>query len=409
MKKVVRGVKQKVTKAAKRVSVARVTPLQGLVCAVLLLVVGIGIGANTSIWNTGLKYVGLKPNVPSLDLSSLETTYETLAANYDGTIDTAKLIDGANHGLVNAAGNAYTVYFNKDEVNEFNSELDGTFSGIGAELALQDSVVTVQSVLDGSPAKQAGLATGDKITAINGQSTRGFTIDKAVSQIRGTAGTTVKLTVVRGADSKDYTITRANLTDPSVKGEVKDGIGIMTISRFGDDTAKLANQVASSFKDAKVKGVVLDLRGNGGGLVDAAQSVASLWLDNKTIVSERHDGKTTQTLQSGTNPTLGGIPTVLLIDGGSASASEIVAGALHDNGAASLIGSKSFGKGSVQNIFNLPGDNELKVTVARWYTPKGVNIDKQGITPDTVVTPTDDQVNAGIDAAKNAAIAKLNQ
>lgn len=380
-----------------------------LITSVIVLVVGIGIGGSTNTWNSSLKLLGLKPDAQELDFSSLQNTYDQLAANFDGNVDAKKAIDGAKHGLVAAMGDPYTLYFNAEESKKFSDNLSGAFSGIGAALAIKDDILTVSSVLEGSPAKAAGVMSGDAIIAVDGNSTQGWSVEKAVTAIRGKAGTTVKITVARGDERPDYTITRADLTNPSVTSEVKDGIGVMTISRFGEDTSKLAEEAAVSFKSQNVKGIVLDLRGNGGGYVDAAQDISSLWLNDKVVVSERVNGATVNTLRSGTTPVLNGIPTIVLIDGGSASASEIVAGALHDNKVASLLGEKSFGKGSVQNVLNLEEGSQLKVTVARWFTPDGKNIDKTGITPDTIVAPTADQIKDGQDPAKEAAFAQLAQ
>lgn len=409
MKPFLNRVGRKISGTAQKVSPTRMSLWQALAYSIILLVIGVGIGANTGVWNKSLQILGFKPDVPTLDFSSLEQTYEQLAANYDGTVDAKKAIDGANHGLVSALGDPYTVYFNADEAKEFSSDLSGSFSGIGAALALKDNVVTVSSVLSGSPAQSSDVHAGDQIVTVDGKSTQGWSLDKAVSAIRGKAGTTVKLSIVRGDARQDINVTRADLTNPSVTSEVKDNIGILTISRFGDDTNKLARQAAASFTEQGVKGIILDLRGNGGGYVDAAQDIASLWLNNKVVVSERTSGATTQTLRSGTNPVLDGIPTIVLIDGGSASASEIVAGALRDNGAASLYGDKSFGKGSVQSVLGLSNGGELKVTIARWYTPSGKNIDKTGITPDTTITPTAEQIQAGEDPARDAALTKLGE
>lgn len=390
-----------------RLTNTRLTLGQAAIGAVVTLLVGVGIGATTGVWNAGLRTLGLAPNVPSIDLSSVEQTYEQLAANYDGKLDTGKLIDGANHGLVSAVGDPYTVYFNPQEAKDFSGELEGQYSGIGAVLGLKDSVVSVTGLLDGSPAKAAGLQAGDLITFVNGQSTQGWSIDKTATTIQGTAGTTVKLTIMRGDAVQDFSIVRAKITNPSVRSEVTNGIGIMTISRFDDGTEKLARDAANSFKTQGVKGVIVDLRGNPGGLVEAARGVASIWLDNKVVVSERTGGVTAQIERSDSDPILQGVPTIVLVDGGSASASEILSGALHDNKAATLYGQKTYGKGVVQNILDLPDGAELKVTIASWYTPDGKNISKQGITPDTVITPTDAQVQAGDDPVRDAALTKL--
>lgn len=378
-----------------------------LVGGLVLLVAGVGIGASTPLWNDGLRALGFKPNVPPLDLSSVENTYEQLAANYDGKLDASKLIDGANHGLVAAVGDPYTVYFNSQEAQGFDKQLNGQYSGIGAVLGMKDSVVEITGVLDGSPAKSAGLQNGDLILQVDGQSTQGWSIDKAATNIQGKAGTTVKLVIQRGDETKEFSIVRADITNPSVRSEVQNGVGILSISRFDDQTGQLARQAAESLKQQGVKGVIVDLRGNPGGRVDAAQAVAGIWLNDKVVVTERTKGITTGTLRSGSDPILEGVPTIVLVDGGSASASEILAGALHDNHAATLYGQKTFGKGIMQDILDLPDGNELKVTIASWYTPDGKNIGHQGITPDTVITPTPDQLQAGQDPAKDAALSKL--
>jgi carboxyl-terminal processing protease len=183
----------------------------------------------------------------------------------------------------------------------------------------------------------------------------------------------------------------------------------MTLSRFDESTTDQARQAARDFKDKGVKSVILDLRGNGGGLLNAAQDVAGLWLDDQVVVSERTNGKVTDELRSGSNPLLNGLPTVVLVNGSSASASEIVAGALQDYKAGILIGEKTFGKGSVQKLIDLADDSVLKVTVAKWYTPHGKNIHKQGINPDQKVELSADDANAGRDPQMDKALEYLRK
>ena len=223
--------------------------------------------------------------------------------------------------------------------------------------------------------------------------------------IRGEEGTTVKLTILRGNETKDYTITRAIINNPSVTSSVSNGLGTITISRFDTETGNLARIAAQDLKNQNVKSIILDLRNNPGGYVDAAQDVASLWLDNKVIVTERTDNVIKSTIKSGSNALLAGIPTIVLVNGNSASASEIVAGALQDYKAAKLVGETTFGKGSVQKLISLDNGAELKVTIARWYTPNGKNITNGGIKPDTVTNLTqdniDNSVDPQVDAAKN--------
>jgi carboxyl-terminal processing protease len=184
---------------------------------------------------------------------------------------------------------------------------------------------------------------------------------------------------------------------------VQDGVGVLSILRFDDQTGTLAKKAAEAFKRQNVKGVILDLRDNGGGYITAAQDVAGLWLKNKLVVSERTNGKTTDELTSGNDPILSGIPTVVLVNGNTASASEIVAGALQDYKVATLVGEKTFGKGTVQKMLDLGGGTRLKVTVARWYTPNGKNIDKAGITPNQTIKLTAGDVNSGKDPQMTAA------
>jgi carboxyl-terminal processing protease len=290
---------------------------------------------------------------------------------------------------------------------EFNDSLTGNIGGgIGAEIGMRNDKVTIIRVLNDNPAKSAGLMASDVILKINDESIEGWSVTKAVSQIRGEVDTTVKITVSRDGEPKDFTITRAIINNPSVDSSVTEGIGIITLSRFDEQTGRLARAAAENFKKENVKGIVLDLRDNGGGYVDAAQDVASLWLDNKTIVSERRGSRITDTVKSTGDPILAGIPTVVLVNGDSASASEIVAGALRDHTAAKVVGEQTFGKGSVQKLLNLDGGAQLKVTIAKWYTPSGLNITSKGITPDVKSSLTREDINAGrdpqMDAAKEA-------
>lgn len=340
-----------------------------------------------------------------LNFASLQEVYGQLRKDFDGNIDASKLIDGAKQGMVAAAGDPYTVYFTNDQANQFFGDLEGTFQGIGAELDKRNNQLVIVSTIDNSPARKAGLQPGDVIIKVNDQDTSSWSVDQAVAAIRGNKGTTVKLGIVRNNQAQDFSIVRDEITSPSVTySEDSNNIGYMRISRFDKgDTSTLTAKAAQEFKDKGVKGIVLDLRGNGGGYLSAAQDVASLWLNNKEVVQERRGDVVQQTLMSGTNPILAGIPTVVLVDGGSASASEIVAGALHDNGAAKLVGVKTFGKGSVQNIEQLPSGGDLKVTVAKWYTPAGKNINKEGIQPDVNVTISDDDIKNGRDPQKDKA------
>lgn len=353
---------------------------------------------------------GIKVHTGTLDLSSVQTTYQKLAANYDGELDTQKLVEGASRGLVEASGDPYTVYMDAQEAADFNNDLSGNIGGgIGAEIGLREEKPTIIRVLKDNPAEKAGLAAGDQIVAVNDQSAVGQTVDKVVGNVRGEAGTTVKISVLRSGVPKEFTVTRSVINNPSVDSKVENGIGTLTISRFDSQTGALARKAAQQFKDQGVKSVILDLRGNGGGYLGAAQDVAGLWLDEKVVVSERTGGKTTEELKTGKDALLAGIQTVVLVNGGTASASEIVAGALQDYGAAKLLGEKTFGKGSVQQVLDLGAGTVLKVTIAKWYTPKGNNINKEGIEPDQKVVLGQADASSGNDPQLQAALKLLGE
>lgn len=350
---------------------------------------------------------GVKASADTLDLALVQKTYQELKANYDGTLDTTKLIDGAARGMVAEAGDRYTIFMDKKESEDFQKQLSGEVSGVGCEIGVRAGQPTILRVLPDSPAEKGGLKAADTIVAVNGEAVEGLDAAGVAEKIRGEEGTSVKLSIRRGDETKEFTITRAKISDASVRYSIENGIGKMIISRFDTDTGDLARKAAIEFKNNNVKGVIVDLRDNGGGYLDAARDVAGIWLNNKVVVSEKTDGKTTDEVRTGMNAILEGVKTVVLVNGGSASASEIVAGALQDYNVATLVGEKTFGKGTVQKIIDLPDGRTLKVTIARWYTPKGKNITKEGIAPDVKVTMSTEDINAGrdpqLDAAKGVA------
>lgn len=352
--------------------------------------------------------VGMHVEAGTLDLSSVQTTYQSLKEKYDGKLDDQALIYGANRGLTAAAGDKYTVYMDPAEAKEFNNSLTGNIGGgIGAEIGVRSSQPTITRVLAEHPAAQAGVLAGDIIIAVNDQSTKDWDSDKTARTIRGETGTTVKLAVMRGKETKTFTITRQEIKDPSVRYEVRNGVGIMTISRFDEQTGALSRKAAEELTRQGVRGIIVDLRGDGGGYLEAAKSVASLWLNDKVVTEQRRNGVTIDRVVSDRDAPLSATKTIVLIDGGTASASEIVAGALHDYGKAKLVGEKSYGKGSVQEPLALDDGSLLKITVARWYTPKGVNVGDKGIQPDTEIKRSYDDINAGRDPQLDAALAAV--
>lgn len=355
-----------------------------------------------------MTWVSGKTSPSQLDFSSLNKIYGAMRDKYDGQLDVDKLIDGAKHGMVDAAGDPYTLYLNPEEAAEFDSDLNGTFEGIGAELGKIDGRLTVLGVIGDSPAQSAGLQPRDVILKVNDEEMAGLTVGAAVKKIRGPKGTSVKLSIFRNDNLKDFNITRDTIVTESVKSEVLEGgIGYLKISRFDDKTSGLARKVADSFKQQGIQKVIFDLRGNGGGLLTAAQDVAGIWLEDKAVVSQRRGDTTTATLRSGADAPLAGVKTIVLIDGASASASEIVVGAFKDYGVATLVGEKTYGKGSVQEVENLGDGSQLKVTIAKWYTPKGKNIDKAGIKPDVEVKLSEDDFKNGRDPQKDTALELL--
>ena len=341
---------------------------------------------------------GVRTSNKTIDLSSVQKTYQELIANYDGKLDTQKLIYGANRGLVEAAGDPHTAYMDPDETKEFDKSLSGQIGGgIGAEIGLRNNKPTIIKPLENSPAQKAGIKAGEAIVKVNDEASSDWSVEKVVSKIRGEVGTSVKLTLLSGDQTREVSVVRQNIVSPAVESEIDGEIGILKVNRFGDDTVSLSRKYASEFVEKGVKKVILDLRNNPGGTVGAAQGLLGIWLDNQIAMTERRGSEIVKTLRTTGAPILGNMKTVVLINGNSASASEITAGALREYGKATLVGQKSYGKGSVQIVLGLPGGSQMKVTEARWYTPKGKNIDKTGIEPDVKVDLSSDDVNNNVD------------
>lgn len=371
---------------------------------------GVGVGnGSIRLGKNSIFSSSVQKGLPGdLDYSSVEQVYDTLRTTYDGQLDINELLDGLKQGLVSASKDPYSEYLNPEQAKEFNQELNGCLEGIGAQLGKEENFIVIIAPIAGYPAEKAGIKAKDIVVEINGESTAGMSITDAVSKIRGAVGTTVKLKIIRGeSEELDFEIKRERICIPSVESSVENGIGYMKITQFSEDTVKLAREAANNFKRQNIKGVILDVRSNPGGLLEASVDVAGIWLDDKTVTKEKRDEKVVRTYTTNSNTILEGIPTVVLINEGSASASEIVAGALKDNNAATLIGVTSFGKGSVQQLQTLPAGGVLKVTIARWFTPNDKNIDKTGIEPDKKVDLTAEDSKAGRDPQKEAALQEL--
>ncbi len=347
------------------------------------------IGLNVGNGNIHGHNSGLNASLPDqLNYSTVNQEYQALIDNYDGQLTTQQLLNGIKQGLANAVGDPYTEYFTAQQAAQFSSELNNSFSGIGAELGTNSqNQIIVMSPLKGYPAAAAGLVANDVIVDINNNSTAKMTVEQAVNAIRGKAGTDVTLTVSRNGQLQTLTIKRENIVVPSVSYKVINGnLGYISIISFANDTSSLIQQAATYMVSQHVKGIILDLRDNPGGLVTAAVATASEWLKpGQEIMQEKHGNTVLQTYTATGGDILNGIPTVVLVNGGSASASEITAGALHDNHDAYIIGTQTFGKGVVQQLINLADGGELKVTIASWYRPDGQDINHLGIKPDSVV------------------------
>ena len=369
-----------------------------IVIGAVLAVLGGVIGANYNSWFSGFApYLGFGTKVSSgVDWSALDEVYNQLNASYNGEISVNDVIEGAKKGLTDSLGDKYTVYMDKEETADFYDDLHGNVgSGIGVEMGLRDGYVRVLRTLPDNPAKKAGILAGDIIYKVDGEEVYSFSTDEIAKKVRGEAGTEVTITVVRDGKEHEYTMKRETINNVSAYVEYDGKIAIITVTRFDNDTGTMVQGFAKEFSDKGIKKVILDLRGNGGGYVSAAQDLLSLWLDGEDVLIQksRHFGNTTSACSSG-KAILKDMKTVVLVNGSSASASEIVAGALQDYKKATIVGETTYGKGVVQNLYDLSGTTVLKVTTAEWYTPLDRSINGTGIEPDVEVERTYEDINA---------------
>lgn len=333
---------------------------------------------------------------------------ETHGSSSDPTID--EKVWGAIAGMTASYGDPYTVFLPPEDAKIFIEDIAGNFGGVGMEIGVEDDVLTVIAPLKGTPAERAGIMTGDKILAIDGVSTKGLSTDEAVKKIRGEKGTEVTFTMYREEDgeAKDITVVRDTIETPVLEHSLDQASGVYSIAiySFSANSASLFSRALAEFRESGSKKLIIDVRGDPGGYLEAAVSIASHFLPkNQAIVTEDYDGKRENVVHrsKGTGGIPAGTEVVVLMNKGSASASEILAGALQDEGVATLIGTKSFGKGSVQELVDI-GDASLKVTVARWLTPSGRSISDGGLTPDIEVDRTREDFEAGKDPQLERAI-----
>ncbi len=378
-----------------------------IIVSFITLALGFGVGVNWESISGGFNtYLGGK-TTGKIDFSSLNTIYESLSANYDGTLEPAKVIEEAKRGLVNAAGDKYTYYMNPEEAKEFQKDLNGDVgAGVGIEMGERDGLIKVLRTTPDNPARRAGILAGDVIYKADGEDISALSVDEAAKRIRGAEGTTVKLTVVRDNKELEFELTREIINNVSAYIDYKGKTAILTISRFDLDTGKLTRTLAQEAIDRGVDKIIVDLRGNGGGYVSSAKEVASLWLDGDLVVEQRSTSGlyNSKTYADRGGAILANYKTIVLVNGSTASASEIVAGALKDHKKATLIGETTYGKGSVQALEDFASGEILRVTIAKWYTPKGKNINGEGINPDKEVERTFEQINKEIDPQLEAAL-----
>ncbi len=336
--------------------------------------------------------------------------------NYvDQPVNDTNLMEGAINGMMQSLGDPHSIYMNPKDYTSATTEISGTYSGIGAWVDTNGEFLTIVRPMPDSPALDAGLQAGDQIIAVDGENVTGKDPSLVLDKVLGPAGTQVTLTIQRKGDpnSFDVTITRAKITVPSVTSKMLDHqIGYIQVTVFGNSTAADFHDQLKALMENNPKGIILDLRDNTGGLVDAAVKVASEFIPEGVIVYEQSGDGTKQPYyaESGGLATNPDIPVIVLVNGYTASASEIVSGALQDTGRAKLLGEKTYGKGTVQTWTPLTNDQgAVAITIARWLTPNGRTIDKEGLTPDILVTMTNEDYSAGRDPQLDAAIQQLTQ
>lgn len=331
-----------------------------------------------------------------------------VASNATGTPPTnEEKIWGAIQGLAKSYGDPYTVFMPPEEAKMFADDIAGNFEGVGMELGIGDSgILTVIAPLKGTPAERAGMHAGDQIVAIDGKPTDGMTTDEAVKLIRGPKGTVVTFTIMREGAVTDIPVTRDVITVPTIETKFENGIYTISFYSFTANAGTQFERALAEMRRVGAKKLIVDLRGNPGGYLDVAVSIAGRFLPKGTlVVTEDYKGNR-ENIEHRSNGA-GGVPSdvevVVLIDQGSASASEILAGALGDAGRATLIGTRSFGKGSVQELLDI-GEGSLKVTVARWLTPSGKSISDGGLAPEIEVERTREDYTAGRDPQMDRAV-----
>jgi len=367
-----------------------------IIIGVVLAVFGCVVGANWQSWFGDYgKYLGIASETTN-DWSALDEVYNKLASSYNGEVDKKTLIEGAKKGMTESLGDIYTVYMDSEETEEFYDDLHGQVgAGIGVEMGLRDGYVRVLRTLPDNPARKAGILAGDIFYKVDGEDVYSMSSEEISKKVKGEAGTEVTVTVVRDGEEHSFTMTREVINNVSAYVEYDGSTAILTITRFDEDTGTKAQTIAKEFASKGIDKVILDLRGNGGGYVSAAKDLLSLWLDNQIVLQQKSLHFENSTTKSSTGKAiLKDTKTIVLVNGSTASASEITAGALQDYNKATIVGETTYGKGVVQQLFELSNNTLLKVTTAEWYTPNDRSINGTGISPDIEVERSYEDINA---------------
>ena len=364
-----------------------------IITSFIFLVAGFFVGSNWQFILTNFSpYIGFHKNEQA-NWDPLNEIYTELRSFYDGEVTEENALTGAKRGIAAALDDPYTTYLTAKEGNEFLSDLNGEINeaGVGMELTFRNNHTVVVRTLPDNPARKAGIKPGDRIVKIDDENVDGKTTEDVAKKLRGKAGEKVKVEVLRGADALTFEMTREKINNVSADISYSDKTAIISVYRFAEDTGSLVRKLAEQAKAKQANKVILDLRNNGGGYVSAAGEMLSLWLnggDKYMIEKSIHNDDKTDYVPRGKNPIFKDTKTVVLINRSTASASEIVAGALKDYQKATIVGMTSFGKGVMQTMLNLSDGGKLKVTTAHWYTPNGSSINKTGIKPDVEIDRT---------------------
>jgi len=333
---------------------------------------------------------------------------EQLNQDYDGTIDEDAMLEGAIKGMTESLKDPYTVYFNKQEYEDFNTQTEGNYSGVGLQVKADGDNIIVVGLFDESPAKKAGILPNDVIEKVDGTSVTGSELEKAVSLMKGAEGTTVKLTLYRtGKGEFELTLTRAKINIETVSGEMIDSqVGLITVTMFDNNTAQNFKKKLDELKGKGMKSLIIDLRGNPGGLLNECVDMASNFIEKDKVIVSTIDKYNSKKEYKSTGGDYVGLPMTILTDQGSASASEIFSGAMRDYKIGTLVGTTTYGKGVVQTILDIGDGTALKVTISKYYTPNGENINKIGIKPDVQVVYPDSLLSQAYDRSKDPQFTK---